>query len=106
MTSAIELESALNSMANIGEGNVLVTRAASLLNSSYVFSIYFIGKNVQGSVNQLTINKGCISSDPPNVEVVSMTIGDTVSVMTKIEGGKTEIQVLTSLVQTLQILKF
>jgi hypothetical protein len=89
MTAASALSGFFDKMKSVNKGDVRVTRSTSFDEKSYVFSIYFDGPSVQGDVKQLDFIRGC------KVPGKSISPYDsTYSLVTKVQGGATEKQVV------------
>lgn len=88
MTTSAQLQSAFNSMSNVGYNDVMVTRTANSNNTAYFFTIYFQGSSVSGNVLQVIPYECGSAATTPLATIASSSI----SVVTLIEGGYTEKQ--------------
>ena len=87
MSSASYVQNVFDSMSSVNHGDVMVTRTTNVLQSAYVFTLYFEGPSVVGDVYQVVPVQCGNGLDTSLTEY-----GGSVTVLTSVQGGYTEVQ--------------
>jgi hypothetical protein len=99
--SAQQMQTQLEHLMNVGEGQVIVTRRGTgVFGDSFLYRIYFEGPNVHGDVPQLEVmhwdhSESSVGGGEVCGNGVAFDNGATVKSSTVIEGGHTEHQKLS-----------